>query len=370
MKKIEVITLHRVTNFGSLLQTYATQTVLERMGYNVEVIDFVPEGLSFFRAIWPRGSNAWKQAVKIIPLTVANIIQYNMSDSFLRKYIHLTQKRFKNFSELKNDCPEADIYLSGSDQVWNTQNNNKDEDLGAYYLAFTDSREKIAYAGSFGRIELSSEELKRIEPWLKEYKAISVRESHGINILNQIGLYGEHVLDPTMLLSFAEWERLIPKKTRSESRFVFVYNLNRNKLVEKIAKKVAEVKKCKIVNFADTFEFISGANNRMNNTPYDFLYYLSKSCFVVTDSFHGTAFSINFNKQFICVSPPKYSSRLESILGLFNCSTRMVNDLSQVDNLLDTDIDYSIVNRKLQEEREISEQYLKCSLLKKDEELC
>ena len=133
--KVAVITLHRVTNFGSLLQTYATQKSLEQLGCQVETIDFVPEGLTFFRSVWPKGHSTVKRLIKLLPLTAVNLIQFSMSDRFLRQHIHLSKKRYGSFADLAKDCPRADVYLSGSDQVWNTQNSNPPADLGAYYLA-------------------------------------------------------------------------------------------------------------------------------------------------------------------------------------------------------------------------------------------
>ena len=135
-----------------------TQNYLMGLGYDVEVVDFVPEGLSFFRAIWPKGVNPLSQIIKVIPLFICNLLQFQVRDSFLKKQIKLTARKYHSFEDLKKHCPEADIYLSGSDQVWNTQNSNSPEDIGAYYLAFVTNKPKIAYAGSFGKTDINKEE--------------------------------------------------------------------------------------------------------------------------------------------------------------------------------------------------------------------
>lgn len=355
--KVSIITLHKVTNFGSLLQTYATQKYIQNLGHETEVIDFVPSGLSFFRAIWPKGGNLVKKIIKLFPLLVCNLAQYSMVNKFLNKNIVLSKNKYKTFSELEQNVPDADVYLSGSDQVWNTQNDNTKDCLGAYCLAFTKSNNKISYAGSFGKKEFSEEEKNKVISWLSNYSNISVREDTAVETLREFGLEGIHVLDPTLLLTKEQWDEFCIKE-KAETGYIFVYNLNRNKKIEEIAKRIAEAKGLRIVNFADTFEFIRGAENRLNNDPYDFIKYISNADYVVTDSFHGTAFSINFARQFICMAPPKYNCRLESILRMFDCENRMCNTVEQAMGLVDKKIDYEQLQIKLEHMRKISGDYL------------
>lgn len=361
--KIEIITLHRITNFGSLLQTYATQHYIEKLGYKAEVLDFVPEGISFKRGIWPKGGSVWKKTIKFIPLFLCNVAQFHMCNTFLKKNIHLSKKRYKSYEELVKDIPRADIYLSGSDQVWNTQNNNPTNDLQAYYLCFVPNDvRKIAYAGSFGKTEFTEEEKNKIHRWLCRYQAISVREDTAVETLKDLGVVGQHVVDPTLLLSAEEWAKFCNKKAPN-SGYVFVYNLNRNKLLESIAVKIAKQKGLRIVNFADTFEFIKGAKNRLNNTAIDFLNYISHADFVVTDSFHGTAFSLNFERQFLCVAAPKYNCRLESILRLTGLlENRMVYSEKQAMEEAERELDYIEISERLETARIKSRDFLKCAL--------
>ncbi len=360
METIEVITLHHVTNFGSLLQTYATEQILRRQGYDVKIIDFVPEGLSFKRAVWPKGGKIIRKIIKIFPLLFCNLFQFYMVDAFLKHYVTLTDERYRNYFELSARKLEADIYISGSDQVWNTQNNNSEEDLGAYYLAFAQQKPRIAYAGSFGKNDFSENEKKRIMVWLTQYTAISVREDTGLQILSELGLEGTHVVDPTFLLTKREWIDFCKKerKTSPQSGYIFVYNLNRNKLIEKIAKLISGRYGLRIVNFADTFEFIKGADNRLFNTPFDFLNYLVNAEYVITDSFHGTSFSLNMEKQFIVVAAPKYNSRIESVLRMAHCEDRIVTSADDALNLCENKIDYNRVSCDINQQREYSMKFL------------
>lgn len=362
--KIELITLHRVTNFGSLLQAYASQSILQKRGNTVEVIDFLPEGLQFKRALWSRGANPIKCILKLLPNLCVNIFQYSMADRFLRENVNLTKKKYNCYQELLLSPPAADIYASGSDQLWNTQNNNPPEDLKAYYLQFVPKgKRRIALSGSFGRYDFSEEEKSDIKCWLSSYDAISVREKQGLEFVESLGLQNAvHVLDPTLLLTGEEWREFVNRE-RPTFHYVFVYNLNRNKTVEKIAKIIAAKKNIQIVNFADTFEFIGGAKNRLFNTPKDLVYYINYADYVITDSFHGTAFSINLNTPFFSVPAPRFNSRLESILECMGLKKdRYVENMEEALINMDHSIDWEKVNCILSKEREKTEKYLEGAL--------
>lgn len=364
MQRVAVITLHRVTNFGSLLQTFATENTLHQLGYDVEILDFVPEGLTFKRAIWPKSGSIIKKIIKFLPLLACNLFQYHMSDSFLRNHLSLSKKRYGSFAELSKASISADLFLSGSDQVWNTQNNNPKEDLGAYYLSFVQNKPKVAYAGSFGRTDFSKEELKQIEKWLKQYRAISVREDSGLQLLEEMGIEGTHVVDPTFLLDRTQWLDFYSshRKAFPDTGYVFVYNLNRNKIIEEIAIAVAKEKGLRIVNFADTFEFIHGAKNKLFNTPLDFLGYIANADYVITDSFHGTSFSINLGRQFVTVAAPKYNTRIESVLRMMSLEDRLVSNSEKALQVLYRPIDYAKTNEIVGDRRRESIIFLENAL--------
>lgn len=364
--KVEIITLHRITNFGSMLQTYATQTAIERLGHEAEILDFVPEGMSFKRANWPKSNTpVWKKLLKFLPLLAVNIVAFHDVSRFLHKYIHLSPKRYKCYIDITSDLPEADFYLSGSDQVWNTQNNNSTETLKAYYLGFVpEGKKRIAYAGSFGKNTFTEEEETIIKEYIVKYDFISVREDDGLNILRRFGIYnGVHVVDPTLLLRGDEWRKFASVKKAPKPGYVFVYNLNRNGLIKDVAKTIAKEKGLRIINFADTFDFILGAENRMGNTAEDFVNHIAYADYVITDSFHGTALSLNFNRQVIVVKAPRYNSRIESILrvaGLLD--TRLVRTVEEGVRSLSTPINYQIVNPLIEEARKESYDHLRNAL--------
>lgn len=364
--KIVLITLHRVTNFGSMLQSYALMRALQKSGHNVEILDFVPRGLQFKSAIFPANDqrSIVKKAIRLIPALYCNIVEYAVMNRFLRRHHKVTRRRYENFDHVVKNLPMADAYICGSDQIWNTQNNNLPDDLRVYYLDLpVKDGKKIAYAASFGRDAFTDEEKQKIMHWLSSFAAISVREDTAIQTLNEMGIHdAEHVLDPTFLIDAEEWKSFISKRNPQKG-YVFVYNLNRNIKLKKIALSIAKEKDLRIVNFASTFEFVKGGQNRMVNNPIDFLRYIANAEYVVTDSFHGIALSINLNRPFICVPAPAYNCRLESLLRLLGLSHRLIKgDIP--DHVLDAvgDMDYDQINRILEQEKRKSRDFLNRAL--------
>ena len=371
--KVSIITLHHVRNYGSLLQTFATQESVKRLGFQAEIIDYIPQGLTLkcgIRTIKNQG-NPLKNFVRKTAATLVFSLQQRTMICFLKKNICLSKNAYYSYDDLLECPPVSDIYLAGSDQIWNTQNRNKDGDIKGYYLQFAPAGKKlVSYASSIGKDSFSAEESLDVKAYLEKFSAISVREDTAVDMLNHIGIQGAvHVLDPTMLISSDEWFAFMKKnlknKSASKKKFVFVYNLNRNPHVKAFACKLAEAKNLEIINFADTLDFMRGATNRLHNTVYDFLYYLFNAEYVVTDSFHGTAFSINLGKKFISFSAPRFNSRLESILKLFGLENRLLQTFSGNIDIADVEIDYDSVFEKLEEQRQRSFDYLSKALTDK-----
>lgn len=363
--KIAIITLHHVRNFGSLLQTYATQTVIQMLGCETVVIDFVPKGLRLFTGIKTIKSsgNVVQDIIRKIGATLFFSISQASMIRFLNKTIVMTKKQYHTYRELVMDAPSADVFVSGSDQIWNTQNANEADDINAYYLQFVSDKRKVAYASSIGKNQFDdAAEVEKVKNYLKSYYAIGVRESQAVALLDSIGISNAvHVLDPTLLLDRNEWKKLIKRKS-SKKPFVFVYNLNRNSNIKSYARLLAKEKNLKIVNFSDTMDFIKDANNRLHNTVYDFLYYLYYAEYVVTDSFHGTAFCINFSKQFVTFGAPRFNSRIISLLKKFSLDSRFLSEVQNDCNVILKKIDYEYVNKCLANERAKSIQFLSNAL--------
>lgn len=361
MKKIGILTYHRVFNFGSLLQTYALQKYLEDKGQKVEVIDYYPERLQKKRLLFhinPKWSRpVWKLIIHLIPAVITRMLGYHMMNTFLRKYVHLSKKTYKTEEDLKKELPIYDIYLNGSDQVWNVETADGMVDK-VFFMGFLPNKcIRAAYAGSFGKDDFSDKSLKEIKKYLSKYSAISVRENSGVDILNKIGIdNGQWVLDPTFLLKPVQWKK-IQAKMKLPKKYLLVYNLNRNSRITRLAQQIANEKELEIVNFAHSFVFIKGAKNIVCPTPNLFITLFENANYVVTDSFHGTAFSINFGKQFICVPAPRFNSRLNSILDLIGESDRLLGDKDDFD-IINRRIDYTKVRKILDNERKKADTFI------------
>ena len=367
-KKVGIITLHRVVNYGSVLQTYALQEKIKHLGYDVEIIDYYPERLTMFGMLKRIKNKSDKFEHSLILRTLAKviifpsyIIRFNMFFSFLNKYIKMTQKTYKSIDEVNNGKFSYNIYCTGSDQVWNCGWNEKFD--YPYYLNFApDNKKKIAYAASFGKSKLDKEEIAETRNMLSRYDRISLRETSGVDIVEALGIKGSvNVVDPTLLLDGEEWRKISSNKYNS-SDYILVYNLNRNKKIDKYAENLSKYTGLKVRFLSyQLHEFYKKGKIMCNPKVEDFLALIDNAKYVITDSFHATAFSINFNTPFVIVYPEKYSTRLQSILKITGLENRVAQNENDLD-VVKRKIDFEKVNKRINIEREKSLSWLKESL--------
>lgn len=362
--KIGIITLHRVVNYGSVLQTYALQEKLKELNYIPEVIDYYPERLTKYGMLKRIKNKGTKFKKSLILRTIARIIifpsyivRFHTFFSFLEKYVSMTNKTYKDEESINNETFNYDIYCTGSDQVWNSGWNEKIDH--PYFLTFApDNKKKISYAASFGKKELDQSEIEETKQMLKRYDSISVREKSGVDIVKSLGIKNvTNVVDPTLLLSGDDWRKISSNKYNGK-KYILVYNLNRNKKIDSYAIKLSEKTGLKIIYLSyQLHEFYKKGKMICNPKVEDFISLIDNASYVISDSFHATAFSLNLNTQFIIVYPGKYSTRLQSILELLNLEDRVAkneNDLSIIKN----NIDYMRVNKEMQKMRKESIEWL------------
>lgn len=364
MKKVDIITLHRVVNYGSVLQTYALQEKIKEKGFEVEVIDYYPERLHLMGML-KRLKNK-KDILKknlfirfgaqcvIFPSYVQ---RFNMFKSFLKKYIKMTDKTYYTKEDLEKETPKADIYCTGSDQVWNSEWNEKIE--YPFFLDFVpEGKKRISYAASFGKKTLTEKEIPETKRLIERYKYLAMRELSGVEILKQLGRNdGINVLDPTLLLNKKEWLKIASNKY-SDKKYVLMYNLNRNKKIDEYVKKLAKEKNLDIYYISyNLHECLKKGKMKCNVKVEDFLSLISNASYVVTDSFHATAFSINFNTPFMIIFPNKFSTRLASILEVTGLQDRIVEDHNSIE-LANRTIDFLHANEVLEKERQKASDYL------------
>lgn len=365
--KIDLITLHNVKNYGSALQTYATQTIFQNMGLDVEVINYYRKDLIDENIVENRintssvfSKNTFTKFLGKIFLEPSVKIQCEKFNDFLTKRINLTEKKYYSNEELKENMPEADIYCTGSDQVWNSDWNNGIEK--PFFLDFvSDDKKKISYASSFGKEALDDTEIEITKEMLKKYKNISVREKSAKKIIEEtLGIKDvEHVLDPTLLLNRYEWEKL-KTDIKHKGKYILVYQLNsKNPEFDKYVKELSKYKKIPLIRISNvSYQKFKYGKFVYCPTVEEFISYFMNAEYIVTDSFHATAYSINFNKKFLCIFPKKFSTRLQSILDLTNLQNRKVINFNRFDNV-DEKINWDNVNRVIEQERKKSMLYLK-----------
>lgn len=352
---IKVITRHAPSNYGSLLQSIATQTILERLGHNCDIIDYQPK---IDRGIRKTISIANKQGYnKNILKKIAYVgLRYPEDKIALLKFdrmrkmlLHLTQRCVTHQDLQKID---ADLFMTGSDQVWGLMLDGKYD--SAYFLSFVKDKPKVAYSASFGRTDFTRETLNEYKKLLSSYAMIAVREDTAIDTLKKIGIpCAGHVLDPTLLLDDQNWSRLIKNKIKGE--YVLIYQLHKNSKMDHYAKKFAENVGLQLVRISPTLHQISrGGKFVFLPDVNDFLSYIKNCTYFITDSFHGTAFALIFNKQFIEILPNnKTDSRNQSILRLTQLQDRILSDYQDF-SFSEKKIDYTKVNIILNRERKKS----------------
>lgn len=344
--RVKTITCHHVFNYGASLQAYALQHYMESLGHEVEIIDFNPWfHRDRYNPFWISKNAKGKIAslVRILPfmryvLQPIKAYRCGMFDTWRRKsafeqfehlYYNLTKIKYSSSKELQSNPPQADIYIAGSDQIWNTYSNNGKEP--GYYLDFgSKSIKRISYAASLATDNIKDGYKKFVLERLKNFDAISVREETGAQVLNQLGLNDiDIVLDPVFLLDKYEWRALAKKGKKYDlpsNRYLLVYDfLGNDEHMISFIKSYAKEKSLMIVSIND-FSTRSYADVNINDAgPLEFLSLIYNAACVVASSFHATAFSVIFEKEFYTFNLVGHnnSSRMHDFLSLCGLTERM-----------------------------------------------
>lgn len=348
--KASVITLHTVDNYGSVMQTYATQQILKKYGYDVEFVDYwrrdnLPQSraermlegstLQKLKPLWGINNFTRKATVSILK----NVLEKQRSPMwrFLEEKVQLTKVRYCSYEELEANPPVADVYITGSDQVWNSiWNQGIDR---SYFLDFAPAgKPRIAFSASIGREQLDTEEIPETKRLLEKYSAISVREQSAVELLASMDIKSTLVLDPTLMLEAEEWRKLATKQKR-EKPYILIYQLNPNPQMDQYAEQLAQKKNWEIIRIGfGRSDRRKGGKCVMLPSVEEFLGLFCDAACVLTDSFHATAFSLNLGTDFISVLPGRFGTRIESILKLTRTENRILtsyDDLTVVDRSID-----------------------------------
>lgn len=368
MKKIGIITFHCADNFGAVLQVYSLQKTIELMGYNPEIIDFRPYRLTknyslfvdFKKSLEEMGFlRTTKKMLIRIKNFKENYTRKNNFNHFRNKYLNLSSNTFLTSSELIKRKPLYDYYITGSDQVWNPRFFS---DIGeSYFLDFAviDSI-KIAYAASIAN-QIEKDYIDVFRRNLERFDYISVREESAKKTIDKLTEKKVHVtLDPTLLTTEEEW-RNISTFNFSTDKYILVYDLVKDPVLISIANRIANQTGYKIISYSSKKGYNNWHSSFSTLNPTEFLGLFDKAEFVITSSFHGTVFSVIFNKPFYTVPHPTRGSRMIDFLNELNLKERIIqNENDDID--FHTVINYESVNKKVSKLRKDSIEFLSNAL--------
>lgn len=325
--KIGIFTYFQ-TNYGAVLQAYALQKYLQNQpGTEVEIIDFTtPEHLEGHKIC---KKQSLKNPVAAIAYYFFTLIHYRQLKrrvirtwDFKNKYFKFSQ-RYSSMKDALENHPKEDIYITGSDQVFNPSGKY----VPLYYLGFDKGNgKKVAYAPSFGISKFDESITHKIEGYVKDFDYLSCRELVGAEYLSSIvGQEVPVVVDPVLLHGADEWEK-VATTPKMRGNYIFIYDLNGAESLISIAKKIQKDTRLPIVCLTRNRLKMYPINKQIYDAgPAEFVGWIKNASYVVTDSFHGTVFSLIFCKQFFTyIALERTSSRIRNILGKAGLENRIV----------------------------------------------
>lgn len=366
MKKVGILSMQRIKNYGSFLQAYGLRQVLTELGYEVQFVDYhigdpiINEGL--------------KEKGKIIKGIEALKGKARLSHKI--KYI-IHKKRFNNFFGIlgitmePNYNPKLDTLVIGSDEVFNIIQSNKNVGYSLELLGKdNNSKRLISYAASFGnttieKIKMFNKE-KEIADLLKRFDCISVRDENSFNIVKQLtGNTPVINLDPVLIYDFMNLENIPNIQIQEKYMILYAYNDRISDEEARQIKKLAEKKGVKVYSIGGAQPY---ADKFIDCTPFEVLAYFKNAEYIITDTFHGSIFSIINNKPFVTlVRKSKNNSygneeKLTDLLNRLSLSNRMAYSLEDIEKELEEKIDYTLTNRTIVQSRNFAYDYLKKSI--------
>lgn len=353
MKKVGIVTFHRAINYGAVLQSYALQRTIESLGAECEIVDYICPKIEFdYKPFRINKNDLLKSFFKSCVMYRRRKKRADAFSSFFNDYLVKSKNEYtpENIDTLKN---EYDLFVSGSDQVWSPSCVGFDP---AYFLTFADDEQKYSYAASFAVSELPQELIEEYKTRLAGFQKFSVREASGTKLVKELTDREAAVhLDPTLLISADEWSKIA--LTQIKKPYILVFTVNPPVSLLKFARKLSKEKNMPVYYLNDAPQIRkSGINYVAASTVEEFVGYFKGAEYVVTNSFHGTAFSIIFNRSLFVEFKNKSGRniRSEGMLKMLGINREIVDGSSE-----ETEIDWSKVNLKIKEQSRSSLEYLR-----------
>lgn len=355
--KIRFITFSCARNYGAVLQTYATYKYLTDLGNEVKMIDYISLPYQVDRDDFVYlSTERWSKncLTRLIWRYTRHRNELKCRDNFRKFvdcYIPHTDTCFSN-DYLKNNLPDGDVFMTGSDQIWNTDYSWTGKPDLPYFLDFVpESIPKIAYSSSFGKSKLEDSEKEQIKKMLSRFLAIGVREKTGNDILTGLGIPSTVVADPTLLCNQKEWDYLASNRLVDDDYILLFQIVPNRKLVNSVRKIGKKLDKKVVILSPDPSQKKTLGYKDVVYLPSveDWISYFKYADTVVTDSFHGTIFAMNYKHNFISVTTANYNSRITNLLDNVGLSERYTDDISD-ENLIrirSIPMDYSVIQGRI-----------------------
>ena len=370
MKKVGILTMHQVRNYGSFAQAYATCRSIEKFGYETELIDYT----------YPNEAHCTKKSAIGKLLHIGNLMTKSLIPGrphrkFEQHYreayksFYKLSRAYKNREEIMANPPKYDIYLVGSDQVWNDRYINTDD---TFFLGFAPANsKKIAFASSFGRIRLDKCNESFFREKLNSLDKISVRETSGVKLVEDLTGRDDvkKVLDPTLLLNANEWREISIPFNRAKRPYIFVYGSHCEEYMLSTARKIADEKGWDVYTVNGTiFDYYNKkAHCLLDIGPREWMGLIDNAELVFACSFHGVAFSIQFNTPFFALfkGDEQFDSRVSSFLTELSLEKHcLLVGTSNIDLDNAYEEDWNKVNKLLDDKRkasiEVLQEFLSC----------
>lgn len=331
--KIGIITFHRAVNYGAVLQAYALQHALEGLGAQAEIIDYRNRYIESCYDPYSLKGNKIKALAKIALLGGLRRKKNEAFRSFNQKYMHLSEAVYEDSSQLAGAEKLFDAFITGSDQVWNTDCADFDP---AYFLTFVkDEKKKNSYAASFGLSEIPKGYEAEYKKRLGGYRHMSVREKQGKALVKELtGRDVPVVLDPTLLLTEKDWSA--PAQDVPHKGYILLYSVLHSDGMLAYARRLSKETGLPVLYINDKsfenkdFRYVRGAS------PEEFLGYFKNADYVITNSFHGTVFSVIFKRRFLSDidvikdGKPGINERSQQLLEALSLTQRILSEKADI----------------------------------------
>ena len=369
-KAVGIVTLHRSYNLGAVLQAFALQSTIRNLGYSCTIIDYIAPSLwaDYLKGLFDsKGHSGRAHNLRVLWHFCSLVRLQRRFDEFRTRLLMVTSQSYRTVHDLARDRLPFDAFVAGSDQIWRPKFD--DERIKFFCLDFVSSGRRIAYAPSFGVSKLPKFHYERMTGLIRHFDSLSAREDSGCGIIHELtGRKAEHVLDPTLLLSIAEYDKITiapPQK----GPFILLYPMECSKELLRLARNIRACLKLPIVVVVPVYytqnSFFKFADRAVRDAgPAEFLGWMKHASMVCTNSFHGIAFSLVYRKNFLSVPHSTMNDRLRSLLECMGLLSRQVSGLQELrpsDPLLGP-IDYAPAERRLQEAKDRSMDYLRQAL--------